>query len=177
MHHIEKRIMISRISRLQSKGVKTAGRAPYLPDNMNLYHHLQREEPTMKKECVILADSHLIMLEGLRGLLESMFEAVIMVADRDSLCKSLVRIKPDFMVLDLSLAGATCGNIVREARELHPELKLIVLSVHEEENIAAGIIKDGASGYVLKRSVANDLIPAIDSISDGRVFISPSLCR
>ncbi|HUU49898.1 MAG TPA: response regulator transcription factor [Nitrospinota bacterium] len=129
----------------------------------------------MKKRKVILADSHQNMLEGIRGLLEIMFDTVVMVADENSMFEAIENIKPDLMVVDLSLPVSGESNIVVKIKSCYPDLKFIVLSVHDESAIAKEMISSGASGFVLKRSIAFDLIPAIKKIMQGQTYISPSV--
>lgn len=129
----------------------------------------------MEKRKVILADSHQNMLEGIRGLLEIMFDTVVMVADENSMFEAIENIKPDLVVVDLSLSVSGESNIVIKIKSRYPDLKLIVLSVHDESVIAKEMISSGASGFVLKRSAAFDLIPAIEKIMQGQTYISPSV--
>ena len=130
----------------------------------------------MKYGCAILADIHHNMLEGLRGLLESTFSTVVMVADLNSLHTAVNKIHPDLVVVDLSM-DTKCGtNIAVKIKELHPELRFIVLSVHDDKAVAKKVLDAGSLGYVLKRSTATDLLPAIDSAMKGEKYISPDLC-
>lgn len=133
--------------------------------------------PSEKSRCVILADRHQNLLEGLRGLLETMFETVVMVADKRSLLDAAERIQPDLAVVDLSLAACGEVSIAREVTDSYPGLKLIVLSVHDEPTVIDEVIAAGAAGFVLKRSVATDLFKAIDSVQRGEVFVSTSAGR
>jgi DNA-binding NarL/FixJ family response regulator len=115
------------------------------------------------------------MLEGIRGLLETMFEAVVMVADDTSLFDTAARLDADLIVVDLSLPVSRDVNIVRRLKERFPECKLIVLSVHEEPIAVEKVMAAGAQGFVLKRSAATDLIPAVRAVLRGRKYISPQL--
>jgi DNA-binding NarL/FixJ family response regulator len=124
---------------------------------------------------VILADTHHPMLEGIRGLLETMFEAVVMVADDTSLFDAAARLEADLIVVDLSLPVSRDVNIVRRLKERFPECKLIVLSVHEEPIAVEKVMAAGAQGFVLKRSAATDLIPAVRAVLRGRKYVSPHL--
>ena len=130
----------------------------------------------MKYGCAILADIHHNMLEGLRGLLESTFSTVVMVADLNSLHAAVNKIHPDLVVVDLSMATKCGANIAVKIKELHPELRFIVLSVHDDKAVAKKVLDAGSLGYVLKRSTATDLLPAIDSAMKGEKYISPDLC-
>jgi DNA-binding NarL/FixJ family response regulator len=127
----------------------------------------------MKQECVVLADNHQNMLEGIRGLLEAEFDTVVMVADKKSLFETVQRLKPDLAVVDLSLPVCSEVNVARELHGLHPDLRFIILSVHDDARVAREVMASGAAGFVLKRSVGTDLYEAIDQLTDGRTYVSP----
>jgi len=129
----------------------------------------------MTKGCVILADSHQNLLESVRGLLETMFETVVMVADKRSLFEAAGKLKPKLAVVDLSLPVSGEVNVAREIKSRYPELKFIILSIHDEPTAVSEAMSAGASGFVLKRSIVNDLFPAIREILKGGTYISPSL--
>ena len=129
----------------------------------------------MKYASVILANRHQNMLEGIRGLLETMFETVVMVADKASLFDAAEKICPDLAVVDLSLPVFGEINIARQLKDKCPDLKIIILSVHDEKTVVSDIMVSGVSGFVLKRSAASDLIPAVEKVFGGKTFVSPSL--
>jgi DNA-binding NarL/FixJ family response regulator len=129
----------------------------------------------MKYGSVILADRHQNMLEGIRGLLEAMFETVVMVADKASLFDTTEKINPDLAVVDLSLPVSGEINIARQLKDKYPKLKIIILSVHDEQTVVSEIMASGVSGFVLKRSVASDLILAVDKVLGDKTFVSQSL--
>jgi len=125
-----------------------------------------------KSRCVILADRHQNLLEGIRGLLETLFETVVMVADKRSLFEAIDKVRPDMAVVDLSLSASSQVSIAGEIKESYPELKFIILSVHDESTAIDEVMSAGAAGFVLKRSVAVDLFEAVQSVQEGRTFIS-----
>lgn len=117
------------------------------------------------------------MLEGVRGLLESAFESVVMVADETSLFEAIDKIRPEMAVVDLSLPFSGETHIARRLTARYPTTKLIILSVHDDAAVADGVLSSGASGFVLKRSAGEDLLAAIDSINENRIFVSPAVKR
>ncbi len=125
--------------------------------------------------CVVLADRHQGLMEGVRGLLETTFDAVVMVADEASLIESAKRIQPTVAVVELSMAPGDNLQWVKRLRSACPDLKLILLSVHDEPNICRSAMAAGADGFVLKREIATELLPAVDAVLAGRQFISPHL--
>jgi DNA-binding NarL/FixJ family response regulator len=129
------------------------------------------------QHCVVLADQNQNMLEGVRGLLESAFESVVMVADETSLFEAIDKIRPEMAVVDLSLPFSGETHIARRLTARYPTTKLIILSVHDDAAVADGVLSSGASGFVLKRSAGEDLLAAIDSINENRIFVSPAVKR
>jgi DNA-binding NarL/FixJ family response regulator len=129
----------------------------------------------MKYGSVILADRHQDMLEGIRGLLEVMFETVVMVADKASLFDTAEKINPDLAVVDLSLPVSSEINIARQLKDRFPDLKIIILSVHDEQTVVSEIMNAGVSGFVLKRTAVTDLFTAVDEVLGGKTFLSPLL--
>ena len=128
----------------------------------------------MKKGKVLLADKHQGMLAGVRTLLETMFEKVFMVADEASLLEAAEKIIPDIIIADLSLPVTREINIARQLRKSFPDIKLIILSVHDEPAAINECMESGVAGYVLKRASVNDLGPAIKLVMNGAVYISPA---
>jgi DNA-binding NarL/FixJ family response regulator len=122
--------------------------------------------------CVILADRHHGLTEGVRGLLSTMFDAVVMVADETSLFESAERIHPALAVVDLSLVR---GEGLQWLPRLHarcPDVKLIVLSVHDQPSVRRAAMEAGADAFVLKRAIVTDLLVAIDAVQAGRSYCS-----
>lgn len=125
--------------------------------------------------CVILADRHHGLTEGVRGLLETMFDTVVMVADEASLLESASRLDPTAVIADLSLARADNLGWLRQLRISCPDAKLIVLSVHDEPSVCARTIEAGADGFIFKRAIATDLLPGLDAVMEGKQYVSPAL--
>ena len=132
-------------------------------------------EKVMKEARVLLADSHKLMLCGLDHLLNPMIEIVGMVNDTKSLLEAAETLKPDIAVVDLSLPTSNEVNAAHQLRDRNPELKVIVLSVYDEPEVINKILATGVSGFVLTRSAAWDLIPAIRKVLQGQTYVSPAL--
>jgi DNA-binding NarL/FixJ family response regulator len=114
--------------------------------------------------CVLLADRHHGLTEGIRGLLETAFGSVVMVADETSLLDGAGRLKPDVAVVDLSLARDSSLGWLQALRGRCPGVKVIVLSVHDEPNVRRAALEAGADAFVLKRAIPTDLLPAVDRL-------------
>lgn len=128
-------------------------------------------------KCALLADRHHGLTEGIRGLLETVFEAVVMVADEASLLESAERLQPTLAVVDICLAHDSRLGWLRKLRARCPELKIIVLSVHDEPSVCQSVLEVGTQGFVLKRALATELLPAVDAVLDGQPYISPSVAN
>jgi DNA-binding NarL/FixJ family response regulator len=124
---------------------------------------------------VILADRHPSMLEGIRRMLETEAESVLMVADEPSLMRALERTLPDLVIADLSFPIVGGGNVVRLLKKHHHDIRVIIVSVHDERAVANEVIEAGAEGFVLKRRTAIDLLPAISEVCQGRKYVSPDV--
>jgi DNA-binding NarL/FixJ family response regulator len=122
---------------------------------------------------VLLADRHQRLSEGVRGLLEMVFNGVFVVADKTSLLEGAARLLPELIVVDLSLAQGDLGDLLASLRVRAPEAKILLLSVHDELAVAADAIAAGADGLVLKRAIATDLLPAVSALADGEHYVSP----
>jgi two-component system secretion response regulator SsrB len=129
----------------------------------------ERDRPMPEKHlsCVLLADGHQALCEGVRGLLESAFGTVVMVADETSLLEGARRLQPEVAVVDLSLARQSGLDWLRALRARCPELKVVVLSVHDEQSVRQAALDAGAQAVVLKRAIATDLLPAIARLREG----------
>ena len=124
--------------------------------------------------CVLLADRHHGLTEGVRGLLATSFGSVVMVADEASLIECAGRLQPDMAVVDLSLAPGGHLKWLQELRQSCPNLKVIVLSVHDQQSVREAVMRAGADAFVLKRAIATDLLATVDAVRCGHVDASPS---
>jgi two-component system secretion response regulator SsrB len=119
---------------------------------------------------VLLADRHQGLTEGVRGPLATAFGSVVMVADEVSLIEGAGRLQPDVAIMDLSVARDNHLNWLRAFRDSCPDLKLIVLSVHDEVSVREAVMRAGADAFALKRAIATDLLPAV-AAGPERVFV------
>jgi DNA-binding NarL/FixJ family response regulator len=129
----------------------------------------------MKSGRVVLADCHLNMLGGVRALLDDVFETVLMVADEHSLVEAVTLFKPELVVVDLALPGSEGANVAGRLRGRFPDLRIVVLSVHDEPAVARQFLDAGAGAFVLKRTAATDLLPAVREVLGGGAYLSPAL--
>ena len=127
----------------------------------------------MKHGCVLVADRHSEIRGAILGILHELFDAVAMVADEASVLAAMTRLRPDLVVLDLSLPVAGTQNIAAQCGQHYPSVPMVVLSVHDEPEAVAATMGTGARGYVLKRTAATDLAAAVEAVLGGGTFVSP----
>jgi DNA-binding NarL/FixJ family response regulator len=116
------------------------------------------------QSCVLLADRHLGLAEGVRGLLESSFGTVVMVSDESSLFEVAGRLQPDVVVVDLSLTHRSDLMWLRGIGARAPGSKLIALSVHDERSVRQAVLDAGADEFVLKREISTELLKAVSRV-------------
>ena len=131
----------------------------------------------MKKLRVLLVDDHAVVREGLRSLLshDQRFEIVGDAADGLQAIASVERLSPDVVVLDVSMPGMNGVQVTKRLKELHPDVKTVALTVHEEGGYLRSLMDAGASGYVLKRSAASELLRAIETVAEGGVYLDSAI--
>jgi len=112
--------------------------------------------------------------EGVRGLLETAFQTVYVVADPESLRDGAQRLAPTLIVLDLSLASGEFAPLLQKVRKLSPDSRIIVLTVHDEATVARVALAAGADSVILKRCVGTDFMRAVDAVLQGEQFVSPA---
>ena len=126
-------------------------------------------------KCVLLADRHHSLSEGVRGLLETVFGTIFMVADEASLLDGVSRLAPSVAIVDITLAGGEWLQLLRTLRQRSPASKLIVLSLYGEFSVARAAMGAGVDGFVLKRALATDMLDAVAAVLSGHSYISPGV--
>ena len=131
----------------------------------------------MSRPRVIIADDHAIVLAGLCKLVEERCEVVAAVEDGMALVEAAERLKPDLIILDISMPLLNGLDAARRIRGFLPGAKLIVLTVHSSATYATEAFKAGADGYLLKQSAAAELDHAIESVLRGQSYLTPAITR
>ena len=126
---------------------------------------------------VILADDHVLVRHGLRLILEENPDLEITgeVGDGLELLSLLNRISPNLIILDVSMPNLRGIEAIPEIRRVQPGAKVLILTMHKEEEYLYQAISAGADGYLLKDDAEKELFSAIENIRNGRIFISPGL--
>lgn len=114
--------------------------------------------------CVLVAVRHPLLAEGIRGLLESTFKTVVMVADQHSLVESAGRLMPGLAVIDVPLGSGDLGGLIGRLRARHPTIKVLAITSHDEASAVEATLRAGADGTVLVRNIATDLLPQVAAI-------------
>jgi DNA-binding NarL/FixJ family response regulator len=126
----------------------------------------------MKKPSVLIADDHTLVLEGIKKLLENEVNLVGMAEDGMELIRAAHRLKPDIIILDISMPLLNGVEAARRLRKTLPRAKLIFLTMHGDATYVVEALRLGVSGYVLKRSAASELITAIREVTQGRTYVT-----
>jgi DNA-binding NarL/FixJ family response regulator len=129
----------------------------------------------MKSGRLLLADRHLGVLGGAHALLHDLFDTVVMVADEQSLAEAVAKLRPNLVIMDLSLPRGQEANLAERLMGCHPGLRLLVLSVHGEESLADRLMAAGVAGFVVKQAVGTDLLPAVRVVLAGGTYVSPAV--
>jgi len=131
----------------------------------------------MTKPRVLMADDHSLILAGLRKLVEGECEVVGTVEDGRALVEAAQTLRPDLILLDISMPLLNGLEAARQLRTVVPDSKLIFLTMHASPTYATEAFQAGASGYLLKHSAAEELSQAIKSVLQGRHYLTPLITK
>jgi len=133
----------------------------------------------MNKNRILLADDHAVLRSGLKLLLNSEpdMEVIGEAASGLEAVRLAGELKPDILLLDISMPGLTGQAALKIIKDQHPEIKVLVLSMHEDESYVHEMLKAGADGYVPKKAADAELLAAIRSTVRGEHFIHASLTK
>ena len=124
---------------------------------------------------LLLVDDHALMVEGISAMLSPDHDIVGVEGDGKSALGAVTRFKPDVVLLDLSLPGRSGLEICADIRKHHPEIAVVIVTMHADRIYADEAIKVGAMGYVLKSARAEELRFAIAEAMAGREYVTPAL--
>jgi len=127
----------------------------------------------MTKPRLLIADDHKIFGEGLKRLLKEDFDIAGVVADGRELVAASEKLRPDVIVADISMPMLNGIEAVIQIKKVHPEIKIVFLTMHPDAAYAVSAFKAGASGYVLKHSAPDELVTAIREALKGRTYATP----
>ena len=132
-----------------------------------------------KKTTIVLVDDHAVVRAGVRRLLEQepLFEVIGEAESGEKAYQIIGELKPDVMVMDLSMPGMGGLEAIRRILMRYEKAKILVLSMHEDLSFANQALKLGAKGYLIKNALADDLVKSIETVSNGEVFLSAEIAK
>jgi len=132
-----------------------------------------------KKVTIVLVDDHAVVRAGVKRLLEQepLFEVIAEAESGEKGYQLFGALEPDVMVIDLSMPGMGGLEAIRRIMMRHEKAKILVLSMHEDLSFANQALKLGAKGYLIKNTLGDDLVKAIETISRGEVFLSDEIAK
>jgi DNA-binding NarL/FixJ family response regulator len=130
-----------------------------------------------KRLRLLLVDDHAVVREGLRALLASdpRFEIVGEASEGVGALTAAASLDPDVVVMDISLPGVNGVQATKRLKSQNPSARVVALTIHEESGYLRSLLDAGASGYVLKRSAASELVRALQVVGDGGTYLDPAL--
>ncbi len=133
----------------------------------------------MRKIRIVLADDHKLMRSGLRVLLEQQpdFTVVGEASDGREAVAIVASQRPDVLVMDIGMPGLNGIEAAAQITHTHPEIAIVMLSMHSDESYVLRALKSGARGYLLKDSAEVELIKAVHSVAEGKSFFSPAVSK
>lgn len=133
----------------------------------------------MGKLRILLADDHTLVRQGLRRILEEEpnWEIVAEVHDGREAVLRTQELKPDIVIMDVAMPQLSGAEATRQIGRKAPDVRVLALSMHTDENYISRTLQAGACGYVLKDSADTDLVRAVTAVSDGKSFFSPAVAK
>ncbi len=128
---------------------------------------------------ILIADDHMVVRKGLRQILMEEFPAAFIedVPDAEEMIKKIMNATWDVVVSDMSMPGRSGLDALQQIKQIHPDLPVLILSIHPEEHYALRVLKAGASGYLSKGSAPDELVKAVRTVLLGKKYISASVAE
>jgi len=132
-----------------------------------------------KKVTIVLVDDHTVVRAGVRRLLEqeALFDVIGEAESGERAYHMFGELKPDVMVMDLSMPGMGGLEAIRRILMRHERARILVLTMHEDLSFANQALKLGAKGYLIKNTLGDDLVKSIQTVSRGEVFLSDEIAK
>ncbi len=129
----------------------------------------------MKRLRLLLADDHVVLLEGLQGLLARDFELAGTARDGREVLAEAARLQPDIVVLDISMPNLNGIEVARQLVKSNPNLRVVMLTMYADAGYLQAAFDAGAAGYVVKHAAATELVAAIHAVAEGGTYVSSQL--
>ncbi|MCE2998008.1 MAG: response regulator [Cyclobacteriaceae bacterium] len=131
----------------------------------------------MKKHSVLLVDDHPILLEGMKNLIRDPFEVTHTATSGLAALDHIKSTEFDLLITDYEMPGITGLELVKAARIAQPEIKIIVLSMHDDPAVVKELLRSGVSGYILKKDTYKNLTDALQKVMEGKRFLSDEVAE
>lgn len=128
---------------------------------------------------VFLVDDHMVLREGLKTLIAAQADMAVVgeAGDGETAVQQIVASRPDVVIMDISLPALNGIQATEQIRQLAPEVKVLVLSVHDDTSYLRQMLTVGAAGYILKHTAGDALIQAIRTVAAGGLYLEPALAE
>ncbi len=128
---------------------------------------------------ILIADDHAIVRKGLKQILLEQYPAAIITetADAEALIMATINEKWDVVICDMSMPGRSGLAALQQIKQSSPQLPVLIMSMYPEDQYALRVLKAGASGYLLKETIHDDIIKAIETVLIGKKFITASIAE
>ena len=128
---------------------------------------------------ILIADDHGVIRAGLRALLEDIPDITVVgeASDGGEAIAKAMELKPDILLMDLSMPNMGGIEATLQLSQREPKVRVLILTVHEEESLLKEVVRMGASGYIVKRAAQEDLLHAIRVVARGDLYIHPTMTR
>src|ERR1035438_10510250 len=128
---------------------------------------------------ILIADDHEVVRDGVRALLEKQTDMAVVgeAADGREAAELAEDLHPDVIVMDVGMPNLNGIDATRRILAAHPQIAVVMLSMHQDESYVLRSLKAGAKGYLLKESLRSDILEAIRAVSQGRSFLTRKISR
>lgn len=128
---------------------------------------------------ILIVDDHVLIREGIRALLENQSDIEILdeATNGGEAIEKTIELRPDIVLMDITMPVMGGIEATVKIKEVVPDTKILVLSVHEEDHYLSEILKAGASGYFIKGGTSSELISALHTVQEGHVFLYPTMTK
>jgi DNA-binding NarL/FixJ family response regulator len=132
-----------------------------------------------KKIRILVCDDHTLFVEGIKALLRSETSLEIIGEARDGrqAVELVKQLKPDLLLMDISMPDMTGFDATQRVHEFNPSLKVLILTMHDDEELVARCLEAGAAGYIMKDAPASQLLYAIEAVQKGDTYLSPVVLK
>ncbi|MFH1691520.1 MAG: response regulator transcription factor [Candidatus Omnitrophota bacterium] len=126
---------------------------------------------------ILIADDHDIIREGIKNILQKTgeYEIVGQACDGQEALEKVAELKPDILLLDITMPKKSGLEILNQVTRLSPQTKIVIISVHKADAYVMQALKSGVKGYLNKENAADDLLPALRKVTAGQVYLSAEI--